>query len=196
MKATRILALALALAMLCACASADQIVTTPLTDEEGATVSILAMNSWYSTVDLTDALLLKEIADRANVTIDWHLLDPASYADSVSPMLASGQDLPDIVQLPDLDSNMTYLSSGMFVKLDEHMDIMPNYAQFLEQNPAIKAMLTAADGHIYYVPQTAVTNNYQPVMMYNMPWIENWALSRPPGWMRLWICCANSATTI
>ena len=85
MKASRILALVLALVMMCTCASADQIVTTPLTDEEGATVSILAMNSWYSTVDLTDAVLLKEIADRANVTVDWHLLDPTSYADSVSP---------------------------------------------------------------------------------------------------------------
>lgn len=179
MKASRILALVLALVMMCTCASADQIVTTPLTDEEGATVSILAMNSWYSTVDLTDAVLLKEIADRANVTVDWHLLDPTSYADSVSPMLASGQDLPDIVQLPDLDSNMTYLSSGMFVKLDEHMDKMPNYAQFLEKNPNIKAMLTAADGHIYYVPQTAVTDNYQPVMMYNMPWIEKLGIEPP-----------------
>ena len=140
MKASRILALVLALCMLCSVGLAE---SAAITDKEGASVSILAMNSWYSTVDLSDATLLNEIAKRANVTINWNLLDPSSYSDSVSPMLASGQDLPDIIELPDLDPNMTYLSSGMFVKLDEYMDIMPNYAKYLEENPVIKALLTA-----------------------------------------------------
>ena len=176
MKASRILALVLALCMLCSVGLAE---SAAITDKEGASVSILAMNSWYSTVDLSDATLLNEIAKRANVTINWNLLDPSSYSDSVSPMLASGQDLPDIIELPDLDPNMTYLSSGMFVKLDEYMDIMPNYAKYLEENPVIKALLTAADGHIYYVPQTVVTNCYQPVLMYNMEWVKQLGIEAP-----------------
>lgn len=179
MKTSRILALALALVMLCSVGLAESTCGAPITDQEGASVSILGMNSWYSTVDLSDALLLNEIADRANVTINWNLLDPTSYSDAVSPMLASGQDLPDIIELPDLDPNMTYLSSGMFVALDEHFDIMPNYTKFLDANPAIKATLTAADGHIYYVPQTAVDNCYQPVMMYNVKWLEKLGIEAP-----------------
>lgn len=167
---TRILSLVLALVM---------VLSLGLASAEGPVVSILAMNSWYSTVDLSDALLLKEVADRAGYTIDWHLLDPTSYSDAVSPMLAAGAGLPDIIELPDLDPQMQYLSSGMFVALDEHFDIMPNYTKFLEANPIIKATLTAADGHIYYVPQTVVTNNYQPVMMYNMPWIEKLGIEVP-----------------
>lgn len=169
MKITRILSVLLAtMLLLCGVASAE----TP-------TVSVLAMNSWYSTVDLSDAELLNDIAANAGVTVEWHLNDPTTYADSVSPMLASGQDLPDIVQLPDLDLNMDYLSTGMFEPLDEHFDIMPNYTKFLDANPDIKATLTAVDGHIYYVPQTVVTNNYQPVMMYNMPWIEKLGIEPP-----------------
>ncbi len=171
----RIVALALSLMLLLTSVSAFAAVT----DQADAHVSMLAMNSWYSTVDLKDATLLNEIATRANVTIDWNLIDPTIYADTVSPMLASGTDLPDIVQLPDTDPNMIYLKSGMFVKLDEYMDSMPNYSKFLEENPNIKAMLTAADGHIYYVPQTVVTNNYQPVMMYNMTWIEKLGIEVP-----------------
>lgn len=181
-KTVRILCMALALMMaLCAVGFAEEmnLAELPLTTEEGATVSILAMNSWYSTVDLTDATLLKEIADRAGVTIDWHLNDPTVYADTVSPMLASGQDLPDILQMPDLDLNMDYLSSGMLEPLDEHFDVMPNYVAFLEKNPSIKATLTAVDGHIYYVPQTVVTNNYQPVLMLNMPWLEKLGMEAP-----------------
>ncbi len=152
----------------------------PVTDQDGATVSMLAMNSWYSTVDLSkDAQILDEIQSRANVTIDWNMIDPTIYADTVSPMLAAGSDLQDIVQLPDLDSNMSYIKSGMFVALDEHFDSMPNYKKFLDENPNIKAMLTATDGHIYYVPQTVVTNNYQPCMMINVRWLEQLNMSEP-----------------
>lgn len=152
----------------------------PVTEAEGATVSILAMNSWYSTVDLSkDALLLDEIQSRANVTIDWNLIDPTIYTDTVSPMLAAGADLQDIVLLPDLDVNMSYIKSGMFVALDEYFDSMPNYKKFLDENPDIKAALTATDGHIYYVPQTAVTNNYQPCMMLNVRWLEKLNMEEP-----------------
>lgn len=152
----------------------------PVTEEAGAKVSMLAMNSWYSTVDLSkDAMILDEIQKRANVTIDWNLIDPTIYADTVSPMLAAGTDLQDIVELPDLDPNMSYIKSGMFVALDEYFDSMPNYVKFLEENPEIKASLTATDGHIYYVPQTVVTNNYQPCMMINVKWLEKLNMDEP-----------------
>lgn len=152
----------------------------PVTEEAGATVSMLAMNSWYSTVDLSkDAMILDEIQKRANVTIDWNLIDPTIYADTVSPMLAAGTDLQDIVLLPDLDSNMSYIKSGMFIALDEYLDSMPNYKKFLDENPEIKASLTATDGHIYYVPQTVVTHNYQPCMMINVRWLEKLNMEEP-----------------
>ena len=80
MKKTRILSLVLALALLLglvpAGAESLNLATLPLTTEEGATVSILAINSYYSNVDLRDATLLKEIADRAGVTIEWTLSWP------------------------------------------------------------------------------------------------------------------------
>ena len=165
------LSILLALCLLLGCASAFA--------EEKPTISQLAINSYYSTVDLKDAYLLKKIADNAGVNVDWNLLDPGTYADSVSPMLASGQDLADVIMLPDLDLTQTYLSSGMFEPLDTHFDIMPNYKKFLDENPIIKGSLTAVDGHIYYVPQTVVTNNYQPVLMYNMPWLEKLGIEAP-----------------
>lgn len=183
---TRIFALVLALAMLLSCSAlADAPGIQPLTDAEGATVSMLAMNSWYSTVDLSDAVLLNEIEKRANVEVEWNLIDPTIYADTVSPMLASGQDLPDIIQLPDTDSNMTYLSTGMFVKLDEYMEQMPNYKDFLEKNPDIKAALTAPDGHIYYVPQTASCSTAKSRTASSMAWNCTSACGMAPlpsGW--------------
>lgn len=179
MKITRILCVLMAMMLLSCAAFAESVGPLPLTEAEGATVSMLAMNSWYSTVDLSDAVLLNELQNRANVKIEWNLIDPTIYSDTVSPMLASGQDLPDIIELPDTDPNMTYLSSGMFEPLDAHFDIMPNYVKFLEENPIIKASLTAPDGHIYYVPQTVLTDSYQPVAMYNVLWLEKAGLEVP-----------------
>ncbi len=151
----------------------------PITDQEGATVSILARNSFYSTVDLANAPIVQEVEKRSGVSLDWTFISPANYIDSVSPMLASGTDLPDIVQLPDLDPNMNYIKSGLFTPLDEYMDEMPNFQAFLDENPSIKASLTAEDGHIYYVPITVVTNNYQPCAMINMQWLDQAGLEVP-----------------
>lgn len=145
----------------------------PITDLDGQHLSVLAQNSYYSTVDLRQAAIIKEVQKAANVTIDWTLIDPTNYTDAVSPMLASGTDLPDIVLLPTLDPNQQYSSSGMFVALDNYFDLMPNFTKWLAENPEIKASLTASDGHIYYVPTTNVTRNYQPVLMYNYKWLAD-----------------------
>ncbi len=152
----------------------------PITDVEGQTLSILGQNSWYSTVDLSNAEIIQELASRAGISINWTLVSPTTYADSVSPMLASGSDLSDIVELPDQDPNMLYIKSGLFLPLDDYFDtLMPNYKKFLDANPIIKASLTAEDGHIYYVPQTAVTNNYQPCIMINENWLEKVGMEEP-----------------
>lgn len=154
--------------------------TGPITDAENARVSILAQNSYYTTVDIKEAPIVRTVIEDAGIEVDWTLVDPTNYEDAVSPMLAAGTDLPDIVLLPGQDENMNYLSSGMFVPLDEHFDLMPNFTKWLDENPVIKASLTAADGHIYYVPSTNVTYNFQPQLMYNMKWLADAGFDKVP----------------
>jgi putative aldouronate transport system substrate-binding protein len=151
----------------------------PITDLDGQTLSTLAQASYYTTVDLKKAPIIQKVQKDANVSIDWTLVDPVNYVTAVSPMLAAGTNLPDIVLLPDLDQNQTYLSSGMFEPLDTHFNEMPNYKEWLDKNPLIKASLTASDGHIYYVPTTNVTHNYQPMLMYNMKWLKDAGMQVP-----------------
>ncbi len=153
--------------------------TGPITDIDGQVLTELAQNSLYTTVDMREAEIVRKVQEGANVTIDWTLVDPTSYADAVSPMLASGVDIPDIVLLPNLDQDQTYIMSGMFEPLDEHFDDMPNYSAWLEANPDIRASLTASDGHIYYMPTINVPYNYQPVVMYNMKWLSDAGLEVP-----------------
>jgi putative aldouronate transport system substrate-binding protein len=153
----------------------------PITDKSDASISILASNSWYSTVDLTsdEAKIIKEVEKGAGISVDWTMIDPTTYKDSVSPMLAAGSDLQDIVYLPDLDPNSSYIKSALFEPLDEHFDLMPNFKAYLDANPEIKASLTATDGHIYYVPIVGLTDNYLPVTMYNQKWLDQLNMEQP-----------------
>lgn len=154
--------------------------TGPITDKENATLSIVAQNSYYTTVDFESTPIVQKIAEDAGVNIDWNLISPTSYADAVSPMLAAGTDLADIVYLPDKDENMTFIKSGLFVPLDDYIEKYGvNIKKFFEENPEIKASLTADDGHIYYIPSTVVTENYQPSLMINEKWLEKLGLEEP-----------------
>lgn len=147
---------------------------------EKPSISILAKNSWYTTIDYETCPIIQEVEKNSGYDINWKLRQPSSYYDAVRPLLQSNSsDLADLIQLPDLDANMEYIRAGVFVALDEHLELMPNFQLFLDEYPEIKASLTAEDGHIYYVPQTVLTSNYQPCIMYNQTWLDKAGIIEP-----------------
>lgn len=151
------------------------------TDEkiEKPTISILAKNAWYTNVDYSESKIVNTVIENSGYNVNWKLNAPSNYYDTVRPLLLGKSNLADIVQVPDLDANADYINAGDFVKLDQYMDSMPNFKKYLEENPIIRASLTAEDGHIYYVPQTVHTENYQPCIMYNMEWLNQLGLQVP-----------------
>jgi len=146
--------------------------TPPITTKSGQSLKILARTSNYPNVDIAEAEIVKKVIENAGISVNWQLVDHGNYADSVAPMLTTGNVDADIIQIPDKDPNQTYIKSGLFVAIDEYFDYMPNFTAWLEKNPVIKAEITADDGHIYYVPGTNVGKDYQPVLMYNMVWLK------------------------
>ena len=156
--------------------------TGPITDLDGMTLTCVAQASNYSNVDMTQAEIVKKVQEGANVTIDYTLVNPTNYNDTVKPMLAAGSDLPDFIRLPDdMDPNQSYINSGLFEPLDTHFDEMPNFSKWLDENPSVKASLTASDGHIYYVCGTNVSDTFQPCIMYNMKWLADAGFSDVPS---------------
>ena len=146
--------------------------SAPITTKEGQTLKILAQTSNYTNVDIASAEIVETVIADAGIDVEWQLVDYGNYADSVGPMLTTGRAESDIILLPDQDGNQTYIKSGLFVALDEYFDYMPNFTKWLDENPVIKAELTAEDGHIYYVPGTNVGKDYQPVLMFNQVWLD------------------------
>lgn len=153
--------------------------TAPITDDANASLKILAQTSNYTNVDISKAEIVETVIANAGIKVDWQLVDYNNYADSVGPMLTTGGVDADIVLLPDQDQNQTYIKSGMFIALDEHFDVMPNFSAWLDANPVIKAEITAEDGHIYYCPGTNVGKDYQPVLMYNNEWLKKANMEAP-----------------
>jgi putative aldouronate transport system substrate-binding protein len=151
----------------------------PITNEEGASLKILAQTSNYTNVDIASAEIVETVVANSGVNVDWQLVDYNNYADSVGPMLTTGAVDADIILLPDQDENQTYIKSGMFVALDDYFADMPNFTKWLDENPVIKAEITAEDGHIYYVPGTNVGKDYQPVLMYNQKWLDEAGMEAP-----------------
>lgn len=145
----------------------------------GVHISILAKNSQYTDVDYESTEVIRKVSENSGYDIEWKLRQPDSYYDVVRELILNGDTLADIIQLPDMDMNMEYINTGKFVCLDEYLDYMPNYKKFLQSNPDIKASLTTDTGHIYYVPQTVLTYNYVPCVMYNQEWLKKAGKSEP-----------------
>ena len=150
----------------------------PITGE-GGTLTILAQNSNYSYVDISKAPIVLKVFEEAGVSSSWQLYDYDNYEAEVSSIIMAGNTNADIIKIPDLDPNQVYIKSGLFVPLDEYFDYMPNFIQWLKDNPVEMAELTAEDGHIYYVPGTNVADDYQPCLMYNQVWLDKAGMKAP-----------------
>jgi putative aldouronate transport system substrate-binding protein len=151
----------------------------PVTNN-GGSLSILATNAWSNNVDLNKASIVQELVKRSGVNVKWELLSPGTYNDAISPRLAAGKDLPDIIYTLDPDQNMKNIQGGLFKPLNEYLDKYGvNLKKMFEKYPELKASLTTPDGKIYYVPQLAVTKNYQPLFMINTRWLEKLQLKEP-----------------
>lgn len=142
-------------------------------------ITLLAKDSWYSNVDYSQSEIINRVFQNSGYDISLKLRNPSSYYDDVRGIILSGNVNADIVQIPDLDTNMDYINSGAFVALDEYLQYMPNFSRYLEENKDIKAALTTDQGHIYYVPQIVLTKSYVPCIMYNKIWLEKLGVDEP-----------------
>lgn len=68
---------------------------------------------------------------------------------------------------------MSYGAQGYFVRLNDNLNMMPNFASYLEANPNIQAAITAYDGGIYHVPYAAEIGNYARVFNAREAWVTS-----------------------
>jgi len=105
----------------------------------------------------------EEFTRRTNVKIDFQVIDTASYNENMQTRLAAGINLPDILRLP--PDSMQYAESGVIIPMNDLIaKYAPNIVRLFNDQPNIRAALTAPDGNIYYI---GAVLNARAIVNYN-----------------------------
>lgn len=63
-------------------------------------------------------------------------------------------------------------NEGKLLPLDEHLDKMPNFKEYLETHPSVAAQLYQADGHIYATPYFDGADSLEKYFMLNADYVK------------------------
>lgn len=144
----------------------------PISDET-ATISVLTTNSASLTYDFDGMMWFQEVLKRANVVLDMEILDSSTYSDSVKPRLAAAVDLPDLINVPGSDADMSYVNAGLFADLTDLYETLGfNLQKQFETHADLEGSLTTPDGKKYYVPYVYTTDSNMRCLMINEPMVE------------------------
>src|SRR5207247_6023315 len=118
------------------------------------TLKIVAQKAGPLTPNFDKMVLFDWAEQQTNVHIDWTNIANADYQERKNLILASG-DLPDAFWNTGFtDSDIvTYGGNGTLIPLENLIaQNAPNITAAFKHYPALKAAVTAPDGHIYTLP--------------------------------------------
>ena len=123
------------------------------------------------------------IKEDTNITVNVEI-PTGNYNETLALNIAS-KDLQDILYVPS-DLTSKYGAEGVFLDLAQHLDKMPNVSRFLEENPQLKARVTAPDGEIYHILHDGAGITNQMIMFYREDIFNKHNLSVPTTWDELY----------
>lgn len=138
-------------------------------------------------IDFTEAAVLKEIAEKTNVKINWNTYYYGDWSEQKALLLASGK-LPDAfwaeITLNDTDIAQ---NKDFFVDLTDLIpEHMPNLNAIFEKDPTMKALCTNRDGRIYSLPKRLPLRPVTANELYiNQSWLDKLELKAPETYTEL-----------
>lgn len=150
--------------------------------EEPVTLKVF-MAQEPSVIDYEDNKLTKYLEEQTGIHVEWELVSVQDKEQKLNLMLASGEDLPDIIMGGiSNDLIVQYADQGVFMPindlLEEHSayykDVLANY-------PGMEEILTAPDGSLYSFQQVndSVPNSYSIRCWINQTWLDTLGLETP-----------------
>lgn len=157
----------------------------PFGNGETDSLTLACLEGWYSVVSMNDNLeIWQEVEKRTGVKINWEA--SADYDTVMQPRVASGSELPDIFIVPPTWSNSGVYKLAMDGIIQPLDDLISQYApdiqKILDEDPDLKAMLTAPDGHIYSIADTPKYVNDLVVpnaLFIRQDWLDTLGLEQP-----------------
>ncbi|PKG24718.1 type 2 periplasmic-binding domain-containing protein [Niallia nealsonii] len=175
-KANILLSCALAASLLVGC-SKDSATST---SKEDGTYKIATVR-WSDWGDDFLKGFVEKTEKEAGISVDWDTYLNSEWGDKKSLLMAGG-DLPDAfwgsLALGDADIAK---NSGLFIPLEDLIEKnMPNLKAAFDADPALRAMVTSPDGHIYSLPKKLPLRPVAGNSLYiNKEWLDNLGLSVP-----------------
>ncbi len=146
--------------------------TMPIT-EEPISITIAAKQASYVS-DWNGLPVLAELEKRTNVHVDYQMVPEQGSTEKFNVMLA-GNELPDAFLSSDFTPAQLVSNgkNGIFLNIKDLLaENTPNFNKVLEENPEVKADITAPDGNIYAMPQLYMDF---PSLGVNKLWFnDNW----------------------
>lgn len=188
MKRFLILLLALMFVLTTSAFAANEPIELPIGDYETDKLTVAVYDNYYAAASYADPLpVLEEVEKRTGIQIEWDVIVPSQYDEIMRIRLAAGEDLPDIVQIPNSYSNKgeiyNYAQQGVIIPLDDLIrEHAPNLAKLIwEDMPELGEAFTAPDGHIYHIAQNFDGGNKVEVkgLLLRTDWLEALNLEMP-----------------
>lgn len=181
---TLILALILALCTIGGALADEKSVAITTTEgfpvvTENITLSIFGEQSALHG-DWADSIMFKKYQEMTGITLDFHTVPADGFAENKALMFA-GDELPDMFVRAKLSNNELMQYSDMLLPLEDLIPTYaPNFYKFMQENPAVTAAVTAADGHIYalsniFTLEAALNEKY----WLNTSWLAETGLAVP-----------------
>ena len=119
----------------------------------------------------------KAIQKNLNFTInDVSPTGKVSIKDNFSTLVSSGFKANDVVVDIAQGNSDQILSegttNGTILDLNAHLNEMPNFKKFLNDNPAVKKTISSAEGKIFYAPYFDGFDDLERMIMVRQDWVE------------------------
>ncbi len=129
----------------------------------------------------SDSEVFKWIEERTNVTVKLEAFPGADWQAKATTLMAT-DNMPDMMlKVPDYAK---FAREGLFLKLSDYFDVMPNFKKIYDETPAINALLV--DGDLYAFPTMArYLNRMGLVPMIREDLVKAYGLSTPTSFEEL-----------
>lgn len=152
-------------------------ITFPLPEQITLDVMINANSQMQNPEDLK---IFKDLEASTNVNIEWEVIS-SGWAEKKVLMFGSN-DIPDVIfGTRALNNNDIAKNLSFFEPLDEYIEkYCPNIQKMFDESPELKKSVTAADGHIYSLPQKMPLRPETRTITYiNKKWLDALNLDVP-----------------
>ena len=149
--------------------------------KEKTTLTILSfdgVNSAFEEPNNEDPFF-QWLEEQTNVHVEWEIVPYTGYNEIVQTRLASGEDLPDIVQVYNLTNGQNAGENGILVDMAKYEDCMPNIQAYFKENPGYEPMITNGHGQIFTINGVSEPVEGHALMMFNTVWMDKLGLELP-----------------